>query len=447
MRPLPGMHAGGAPFISLFHDYGVILLEHLRDSLAFDVREMDQSVLAGVPPGQLEVLRGRYDPEATDRALNACSECPGPLVVTHRGVSFYSWGEDLAWDLRTKLTAPAFDQFGRGGRITIQDDYVFRTVETPGMEALIETSLGQHPSLADVEELRILAKEITDLDAYSVLFSDRTQGVEEIMQVFEQEFISAEALDQIRRGIEQGPLLRPYQALATGQGRDNNGVYMALALVHADSESAEDNVDLLRQRIMESSSLFTGQPWQEMVDSMEIRAEGRVLLARLYGRMAFAWAQFFVRLDPLLAHESGFDEPTSPAPTATRPGPTATRPAPTATRPAPTATSPAVPAPTTTTVPPPLDPNYATVDALLQNPGYDPTWGTPKYGGIARIRTASQTSNCPWCNSVNSHMAVQPQYNVLIRNDPWQGFGGGQFSPIWQRVGRSPATASPTHSI
>ena len=101
--------------------------------------------------------------------------------------------------------------------------------------------------------------------------------------------------------------------------------------------------------------------------------------------------------------------------------------------PIPTATT--IPTPTTAAVPPPLDPNYATVDALLQNPGYDPTWGTPKYGGIARIRTASQTSNCPWCNSVNSHMAVQPQYNVLIRNDPWQGFGGGNSPRFGRELG------------
>ena len=105
-NPFQGCVLGGTPFISGYHDYGVILLEHLRDSLAFDPRDMDQSVLAGVPPRLLELLRGRYDPEATDRALIACSECPSPLREEHLGVPFFSWGGDLTWDLGSKLTPP-----------------------------------------------------------------------------------------------------------------------------------------------------------------------------------------------------------------------------------------------------------------------------------------------------------------------------------------------------
>ena len=104
--------------------------------------------------------------------------------------------------------------------------------------------------------------------------------------------------------------------------------------------------------------------------------------------------------------------------------PTATIP-PTATT-APTATIPAMGAATATPVEVTgIDVDYATVDSLLKSPAYDPAWGEPKYGGIVTYRTTwPQTSNCPWCNSTYRHLYVQPQYNVLIRQDPWEGFGG-----------------------
>ena len=175
------------------------------------------------------------------------------------------------------------------------------------MEALIETSVGKRPSLADVEEFRLLAKGMTDLDAYSVLFSDLTLDLEETLMLIgaSLEISSQELLEEIRLQLEhqQQPLLRSYQVLAAGQGKDDNGLYMALVLVHTDSESAEDNIDLLRQRILETSSLVDGKPWETRVDSMEIWAHGRVLLARLYGDIAGAWVEFFVRSDLLLAHE------------------------------------------------------------------------------------------------------------------------------------------------
>ncbi len=106
--------------------------------------------------------------------------------------------------------------------------------------------------------------------------------------------------------------------------------------------------------------------------------------------------------------------PTTPA------EPTATR-APTPTTPVMTGQATDTPVPDAMT----LDVDYATVDALLKNPAYDPAWGEPKYGGVVTYRTTwPQTSNCPWCNSTYRHLYVQPQYNVLVRQDPWEGFTG-----------------------
>ena len=99
------------------------------------------------------------------------------------------------------------------------------------------------------------------------------------------------------------PLLRPYVSFASGQGKDERGPYMALTLVHSDATSAEENVALLRRRIEETRSIWRGDLWIDMVDSMEITAEGRVLSAKLWGRISVNWYTWFDEREPLLMHE------------------------------------------------------------------------------------------------------------------------------------------------
>ena len=235
---------------------------------AFDVRNMDQSIIAGPPRTALDVVRGRFDPQAADEALGTCSECPAPSREEHRGIPFYSWGEDYAGDADMKFAPPAFDSLGRGGRIAVLDEYVFRTLGASDMKALIDANRNEGRSLADVEEFRLLAGGMSRLGAYSMLLSDD-------VEVWGLEAESAEA----------GPRLRPYDAYAVGAGKDETGPYMALVLVHADDTSAEENVGLLRRTIEEGSSTWYDAPWSDFtdVDRLEIDAEGRVLMAKLRG--------------------------------------------------------------------------------------------------------------------------------------------------------------------
>jgi len=135
----------------------------------------------------------------------------------------------------------------------------------------------------------------------------------------------------------------------------------------------------------------------------------------------------FVALLLVVAMACAGEDPTpvpAPAPTNTpKPAPTATPvPPPTATL-APGAT--AAPAPTATEIPV-VSLDYASVASLKDHPNYDPAWGEPKHGGVVKYRTVwPQTSNCAACNSTYRHLYVQPQYNTLVRYDPWGGFEGG----------------------
>ena len=362
---VPAFFRGGS-YISGYGQFALVRsVINRRRYLAFDARNVDQSVMAGVPEARIEAVRGSFDPEATDLALSQCPEkvasrlgvrtvvedieqersdeqitlskarelmgrglvklAPGEQVkVGHRlellewgcpptgrheygGISFYSWsGEDVG-QFESRFRPPAFGQGGKGGRIAVQDKYVFRTIKTDGMKALIDASRGRHPSLANVEEFRLLAVGLSELAPIAMLLGDIDHGVKDRGQAMDA-FLPLEAtqedLKRLESALEKMVLLRRYQAAATGIGWDTHGPYMVMVLAHSDSESAEENVGLLRQRIETGYSYRLQRPWAEMVDTMEISAEGSVLIARLHGEIARHWA-LRERLHPLLVYDTG----------------------------------------------------------------------------------------------------------------------------------------------
>ena len=298
-----GMSPG--PFISGFSDVAFLFLEN-QPYLAFDLRNVNQSVEAGLPPEQLEVVRGRFDPDATDQALRNCSQCPEPDRIERQGVAFYSWGEDLAVNLEERLSPPAFDKLGRGGRLAVQKDYVYRTVETRGMEKLIDVRLEQRRSLADFDDFQLLVAGLDQLGVYSALLSNQTQDLsdEAILSSLLPIDPTADDFDRLKEEIVHPGLLRPYQAFATATGKDDEGQFMALVLVHDDARAASRNLDLLQRRIDQGNSLRGSTPWREFFNQTEIHTDGRVLLAKLRGdRTNRIWLEFVLFIDPLIGHE------------------------------------------------------------------------------------------------------------------------------------------------
>ena len=178
------------------------------------------------------------------------------------------------------------------------------------MEALIDASLNESASLADVEEFRLLAGGMSRLGAYTMLLSDDVEvwdaaNLDATMLL--QASSSREDVDRLQRELsERGPWLRPYEAFATGAGKDENGHYMALVLVHADDASAEENVGLLR-RIIEEERSFVDPSllWSDDIDveRSEIHTEGRALLAKLRGRFARSWLAWVYARDSLILYE------------------------------------------------------------------------------------------------------------------------------------------------
>ena len=309
----PASGFGAASFFGPFNRYRNFTAENLQH-LAFDVRSMDQSIVAGLPPVILDVVRGRFDPQATDKALESCSECEPHSREEYGGVSYYSWGGDYGdYNPQLSFAPPAFDEIGRGGRIAVLDEYVFRTLGASDMEALIDAGLNEGASLADVEEFRLLAGGMSRLGAYTMLLSDDVEVWDAgdyygllLQDVATRRDVVQEDVVQAQRELsERGPWLRPYEAFATGAGKDENGHYMALVLVHADDASAEENVGLLHRIIEEEGSVLYDISWSDYIDveRSEIHAEGRVLLAKLRGPWAHRWLRWVLQRDSLILYE------------------------------------------------------------------------------------------------------------------------------------------------
>ena len=301
----------GIPASPLLGPYSVMqngTSEHLKH-LAFDVRDMDQVIVTVPPSDVIEIIAGRFDPKSTDEAIGSCSECQAPSREQHGGVAYYRWGEDGSSDRTLALAPPAFDQFGRGGRIAVQDTYILRTLTTDGMASAIDSIQGQTASLLEVEEFSLLGAGMSLLEPYRVIMSDAAYGLREMTELYvqyEQDGSEEEKKAAAELALSGGAEpLRPYQGFAVGAAKDDAGPYMVLALVHADEAGARENVELLKDRIAGATSALEHKLWSQTIDiqGSEIWSEGKLLLAKLRGPIALRPFRWVGEFENLIVHE------------------------------------------------------------------------------------------------------------------------------------------------
>ena len=197
----------------------------------------------------------------------------------------------------------AFDRLGRGGNLAVTDRYVFRTLAGGDMKMMVDTLQGERRSLADLEEFQLLAEGMSRLGAYAMLMSDDTFSMGKYRASKMGGPGGRNLTEKELTEISSPSPLRPYSTYATGAGHDQEGPYMALALVHDNGVHAEENVGLLQERIAEGVSAFYKTPWAEDVDESEIMTDGRLLLAKLRRRIAKHPTIWVMNGDNLIAHE------------------------------------------------------------------------------------------------------------------------------------------------
>lgn len=199
---------------------------------------------------------------------------------------------------------------GRGHRLALIDDFIFWNLWTDGIQEMIDAHDGNIESLADIEDYRSLAEAPVEMDTVTAFLSSESQAQSHVADVYRQVIDDPDNNERRQTLVEeiQRPLLlRPYLALATGAGIDENGYFMAIVLMNPSEAVAQENAALLEQRISEAKNVVEMREWSDLIQSMEIEGQGRLTLAKLYGSVCTHWGSFEVLgagpYEPLLLHE------------------------------------------------------------------------------------------------------------------------------------------------
>ncbi len=261
--------------------------EFQRD-LGFDSADVNKVVCAGfLPDNYYQALEGRFSSDNIDSAVKTGALNDILKVADHDGHKFYSWGAD--WEARMEWRSQT-RRFAYGSRLAVVDDFVFWVPWTDGIEQMMDGYDGKIPSLADQKDYEMLAEGLAELDTVNAFFSTESQSVADVTHMYDQQFsMDNSGQASFTRELDRPLRLERYQGLATGAGADGEGYYLALVLLNPDEATARRNASLLKQRIDQAQLVWRGLPWSQYVETSEIRTEGRLTLAKLYGPACELW--------------------------------------------------------------------------------------------------------------------------------------------------------------
>lgn len=221
----------------------------LTGELGIDPAQVTAAITAGTPPETYQVLAGSFDAAAIDETVRTEPDWSDLLTTgEHRGVAYYTWGADFESDIaRVTPVRP----LGRGGRLGLDDGYLYWAFWTAGIEGLIDAGAGGAATLADDAPLAQAARALETEGVYSAILTDTP------------------LLDDPVSGL----------ALGLGGGRDDAGAFWVVVAVHDSAAAAEESAAAVRSILSEGTILSTGEPWSERVSGFEVTVEGDMLVA------------------------------------------------------------------------------------------------------------------------------------------------------------------------
>jgi len=306
MKTRGGMEDG--PLISGFDDNFTITLAVMRENAGYDMSDVAASIWAGLGNEVygaallFEAMPALYDKMRTSSAW------PDPVAGSHKRIRTLSWGEELQADPVQQFNPPVYNQLGQPSSIAFSSGVLMSALRISEVKGMIDTLRNATSSLADDELYVQLAEGAKNLKLYSIVFSGRSQSLTEALSYIRQITVDDEQFEERKEELENEPMLVPYEAFATGIGRDELGrFYMGLVLVHQDEVSARDNVNLLPVRLSGEGVNSWKKEWNELFDleMAEYVAEGNLLLAKVpleENRASTIWLDWFYSQDYLLLH-------------------------------------------------------------------------------------------------------------------------------------------------
>jgi hypothetical protein len=259
--------------------------------LGFDVGDLDRVAVVGIPPEPLQVFTGRITADEVEGAVES-DPTWSPVLETfeHEGARYWSWLADgeVAVERRTPVRV-----FGAALRLAVpQDGVALAATRTATVEAALDAGGGRRDSLADVDELGLLAEAMDGADAYVARFS--TQPIEFDVGDAPPEVVAAQTA-----AFDAEPHLDRYRGLATGLVAGAHEQALVVALVFDDAEQADANAARLERLVSETASLVHDEPWSTLLGDPQITTEGRVVIGRFLLEQSAVW--HLLGAEPLLA--------------------------------------------------------------------------------------------------------------------------------------------------
>ncbi len=274
-------------------------LVDLRTELGFSFGDVDLDVSSQSRPVPYQIVRGRLSEERVEAALRTDPSFSDILEeASYNGVNYFHWGYEGLNENRISTVR----RLGEGHQLAIIGDTLLWTRRFADMEEMIDSWLGNLPSLGDSEDYQLLADALDEMGTYSALFSSDTSGLSVAAWEARVSATPEQAASELA--------LLPFVAFATGSGLDAEGEFISVALLHDDADSAAENAVRLERRIESAFQVFfngrgTEPPplWSDVISDAQIEVEERLVIAKLYGEADRTTSFLALAFDSLLIHE------------------------------------------------------------------------------------------------------------------------------------------------
>jgi hypothetical protein len=266
--------------------------------LGFTEEDISRVILAGeleAPPfPYYQAAQGQFDKRVIENAVKTGSLHEKLEIVKYHGQDYYSAGVDNAIDLTVQSAA---HPLGMAYRMAVLDDTILFSNRTGQIEEMLDAAKNRTDSLGDNETYQELSKILDDLNTFYAFFSDESYSLMHIKQLYEDykndhqlNDATIKMMDERMAELEKSILLKPFEALASGIGLDENGYYLVIAMANADEATARQNATLLEQRLDQASDPQLTAPWTTFMDGKrEISDEGDITTAKIYGEAYKLW--------------------------------------------------------------------------------------------------------------------------------------------------------------
>ena len=241
------------------------------------VGAMDSTVVAGELPDHIRIADGTFDVERVGDAVLA-DPFWGDVVVeeSYAGRSYLDWGDDNDFERIT-----AVRPVGQAGQLAVSTDRVIRTNTREGVEAALDAEAGERSSLADDPAFRSVAEALDAAGIHAALLTDEPWSA---------------AID--------GDPLSGVEVIGLGTARSAEGDDELVVVLRAeDADAAARNADGLRAIIENDESLTRQVAWSEVLEIIDLSAEGELTVARLATENNRLFTDVVFARDNLLAHE------------------------------------------------------------------------------------------------------------------------------------------------